>query len=189
MLKKLLSITQLPGFFIVQKAALLGFVQTSLTFTNHWNSGEFVPNFTLPHTSTWDKDHTDKTGSRPSSSNRLNRSEKTVWQFFPEVRSLKLSWSSGCYQNYTNGPFLLGVETDFRLKFSAIEKANFSPSVSPRLCEKMILHDYPSYSESCQFISKWWQLKYVWNCHPDPWGKKWSNLTSIFFKGVGSTTN
>ena len=34
----------------------------------------------------------------------------------------------------------------------------------------------------------WWQLKYFWNFHPDFVGK-WSNLTSIFFWWVGSTTN
>ena len=33
-----------------------------------------------------------------------------------------------------------------------------------------------------------WQLKHFWNFHPYYLGK-WSNLTSIFFKWVGSTTN
>ena len=38
--------------------------------------------------------------------------------------------------------------------------------------------------------SKWWQIFQIFfgNVHPDFWGK-WSNLTSIFFKWVGSTTN
>ena len=36
--------------------------------------------------------------------------------------------------------------------------------------------------------TRWWQLKNSWNVHPENWGR-WSNLTSIFFKWVGSTTN
>ena len=35
--------------------------------------------------------------------------------------------------------------------------------------------------------ARWWQVKYVL-CSPQSLGK-WSNLTSIFFKWVGSTTN
>ena len=35
---------------------------------------------------------------------------------------------------------------------------------------------------------RWWQLKYFYNFHPECLGK-WCNLTSIFFKWVGSTTN
>ncbi len=186
MLKKLLSITQLPGLFIVHPAALLGFVQTSLTFTNHWNSGEFVPNFTLPHTSTWD-----------IPSYRQNRVQDRPFQpgqpvgensgnFIEEFRSLKLSWSSASYQNYTNGPFLLGVETDFRLKFSATEKENFSPLEFPRrLCEKMII---PVIQKVVNLYLGGGNSN-MFGIFTPILGVSWSNLTSIFFKGVGSTTN
>ena len=69
--------------------------------------------------------------------------------------------------------------------------------------------------DCCEFETRWWQLKYFlfsplfahknkefqqkiliwvvateifWNFHPELC-QKWFNLTSIFFKGVGSTTN
>ena len=39
----------------------------------------------------------------------------------------------------------------------------------------------------CKWAS-WWQLKYFWNFHPENWEDE-PNLTSIFFRWVGSTTN
>ena len=38
-----------------------------------------------------------------------------------------------------------------------------------------------------QYEPRWWQLKYFWIVHPGSLGK-WSNLTSIFFKWVETTT-
>ena len=38
-------------------------------------------------------------------------------------------------------------------------------------------------------LSRWWQLKYFLNFHPDPWGFMIQFDLRIFFKWVGSTTN
>ena len=37
-------------------------------------------------------------------------------------------------------------------------------------------------------ITRWWQLKYFWNVHPDPLGKFAPFDFRIFFKWVGSTS-
>ena len=38
--------------------------------------------------------------------------------------------------------------------------------------------------------SRWWQLKYSWNFHPDPWGFMIQfDGSHIFFNGWGKTTN
>ena len=39
------------------------------------------------------------------------------------------------------------------------------------------------------WLTRWWQLKYVFYFHPEPWGR-WTHFEGcICFKGVGSTTN
>ena len=46
----------------------------------------------------------------------------------------------------------------------------------------------PILGGSRSFLFWWWQLKYFVHVHAYTWGK-WSNLTSILLKRVGSTTN
>ena len=39
-------------------------------------------------------------------------------------------------------------------------------------------------------LPRWWQLKYFWNVHPEPWGRFSPILTSIIFQlGWETTTN
>ena len=35
------------------------------------------------------------------------------------------------------------------------------------------------------YLFGWWQLKYFWNFHPDPWGRFPSNLTGAYFVQMG----
>ena len=66
---------------------------------------------------------------------------------------------------------LLIIDPNFRSRDiqvyppSAIGKGNVARSLGELLT--MVIHHFPL----TEPFSGWWQLKYFWNFHPDPWGK------------------